>query len=72
MSSKHIVGFVLLVAGVFIFTTGLNASRSVVDQVSNTVLGRFTDTTSLYMIGGIVSAVCGLLLILFAPRGKRI
>ena len=72
MSSKHVLGFVLLVAGAFIFAAGLNASRSVVDQVSNTFLGRFTDATSLYMIGGIVSAASGLLLILFGSRGKRI
>ncbi|MDX9827133.1 MAG: DUF3185 family protein [Spirochaetia bacterium] len=70
MSSRVIFGFVLLVAGVIAFVYGLNASKSVVEQVSNTFIGRFSEATTWYMIGGIASAVAGLLMVLFGFRGR--
>lgn len=72
MNSQRVLGFVLLVVGILAFAVGLNASHSVTDQVSNTFLGRFTDSTTWYMIGGIAAAVIGLLLVLFGFRGKHI
>jgi uncharacterized membrane protein HdeD (DUF308 family) len=71
MSSKVILGFVLLVGGIIAFGYGLNASKSLVEQVSNTFLGRFSDATSWYMIGGITAAVAGLLMVIFGFRGRR-
>ena len=41
MSLKFILGFVLLVVGVMVFGYGLNASQSLIEQVSNMFLGRF-------------------------------
>lgn len=71
MSSKTILGFVLLVAGSIAFFYGLNASKSLVEQVSNSFVGRFSDTTTWYMIGGIAAAVSGLLIVLTGVRGRR-
>ncbi|HCO48288.1 MAG TPA: hypothetical protein DIT55_02150 [Spirochaetaceae bacterium] len=71
MSSKTILGFVLLVAGSIAFFYGLNASKSLVEQVSNTFVGRFSDATTWYMIGGIAAAAAGLLLVLTGVRGRR-
>jgi hypothetical protein len=70
MTPQRIVGIVLLVAGVAIMIIGMNASHSVADQVSNTFTGRFTQTTTWYIIGGIAAAVFGLLLTLFGPSGR--
>ena len=70
MSSRGILGFVLLIAGIIAFVYGLNASKSVVEQVSNTFIGRFSDATTWYMIGGIASAAAGLLIIMFRFRGR--
>jgi hypothetical protein len=71
MSSKTILGFVLLVVGSIAFFYGLNASKSLVEQVSNTFAGRFSDATTWYMIGGIAAAAAGLLVILTGFRGRR-
>jgi len=70
MSPPRILGIVLLVIGVVVLIIGMNASHSVADQVHNTFTGRFTDTTTWYIIGGIGAAVLGLLLALFGPSGR--
>jgi len=59
MSSQRIAGIVLLVLGIGLLIVGMNSSNSVADQVSNTFLGRFTQTTTMYLIGGAVSAIAG-------------
>ena len=71
MSSQRIVGVVLLIVGVTLLVMGMNASHSVADRVSNTFTGRFTDTTTWYIVGGIAAGLLGLLLILFGSRGKN-
>ena len=71
MDSRRILGFVLLAIGIFAFGIGISSSRSVADQVSNTFIGRFTDTTTWYLLGGIAAAVFGLMLVSFGYRGKK-
>ncbi|MFA5851110.1 MAG: DUF3185 family protein [Spirochaetales bacterium] len=71
MSLKGILGLVLLLVGIFAFVYGLNASNSLVEQLNNTFLGRFSETTTWYIIGGLASAVVGLLLILSGFVRKR-
>ena len=71
MSTQRILGFALLAVGVVLFAMGLNASNSVADQVTNTFLGRFSDSTMWYLIGGAGVGVLGLLLILFGFKAKR-
>jgi choline-glycine betaine transporter len=69
MSTQRIVGIVLLVVGIVLVVTGMNSSHSMVDQVSNTATGRFTDKTQWYIVGGIAMAVVGGLLT-FLGSGK--
>ena len=71
MSLKGILGLVLLLVGIFAFVYGLNASNSLVEQLNTTFLGRFSETTTWYIIGGLASAVAGLLLILSGFVRKR-
>jgi len=71
MSMQRIIGVFLLLVGIFAFVIGLNASNSVTDQFSKAFVGRFTDATTWYMIGGAASAVIGLLLVFYGFRGKR-
>ena len=71
MSPQRIVGTVLLVVGVVLLIIGMNASHSVSDQVSQTFTGRFTQATTWYIIGGIASALFGVLLVLFGVRGRH-
>jgi hypothetical protein len=70
MNPQRIFGIVLLVVGVILLIVGMNASDSVADQVSETFTGRFTRDTMWYIVGGIASALLGLLMVLFGGRGK--
>jgi uncharacterized membrane protein len=70
MNPQRIVGVVLVVVGVILLSVGLNASHSLADQVSNTFTGRFTEATTWYIIGGIASALLGVLMVLVDLRRK--
>lgn len=69
MNERRIVGIVLLVVGVVLGVIGMNSSDSVADQVSQTFTGRLTQATTWYIVGGIGSALLGLLLL--AYRGGK-
>jgi len=69
MSFGRILGVVALVVGIGLLVTGYNASESAVDQLSETFLGRYTDETVWYLIGGIAASLGGLLLLVMG--GKR-
>ena len=70
MNPQRIVGVVLVVVGVILLSVGINASHSLADQVSNTFTGRFTQATTWYVVGGIASALLGLLMVLVDLRRK--
>ena len=69
MSFGRILGVVALVVGVGLLVTGYNASESAVDQLSETFLGRYTDETVWYLIGGVAASLGGVLLLVMG--GKR-
>ncbi len=64
MKTNKIIGLVLLVAGAVLVYFGLNATASPVEEISEAVTGRYSDQTMYYLIGGAVSAVLGLVLLL--------
>ena len=70
MNPQRIVGVVLVVVGVILLSVGINASHSLADQVSNTFTGRFTQATTWYIVGGIASALLGVLMVLVDLRRK--
>jgi drug/metabolite transporter (DMT)-like permease len=69
MQPSRILGVVLFVVGVVLLGFGYHASNALVDQVSNTLTGRFTDQTMWYFILGAAAAIGGALLALFGKRG---
>jgi succinate dehydrogenase/fumarate reductase cytochrome b subunit len=71
MNMQRVAGMILLVVGIVLFIVGLNASDSLADQWSNFFTGQFTDATMWYIIGGIVMAVVGLMLVVFGGRIAR-
>ena len=71
MRTRALIGIGLLVIGLFVFIYGMNASKSLVEQVSNSLTGRYSNTTSWYLIGGIASLAAGALLLLSGLLSKR-
>lgn len=69
MTPPRIIGIVLLVVGIVLLIIGLQASDSVADQISDTFTGKFTKSTTWYILGGIGLALLGLLMS-FVPMGK--
>ena len=68
MNPQRISGIVLLVVGIVLFIVGMNASDSLADRWSDFFTGHFTDATVWYILGGVASAVIGLVLVLFGGR----
>jgi hypothetical protein len=61
----------LLIAGVVLIIVGVAASRSLADNLSSFFTGHLTQKTIWYIVGGIASAVVGLLLALgIIGRGR--
>jgi len=71
MSTTRVVGVLLLIAGVVLIIVGVVASRSLADNLSSFFTGHLTQKTIWYIVGGIASAVVGLLLALgIIGRGR--
>jgi len=68
MSSTKLAALVLIVVGGILLYFGYSASQSALESVSETVTGRFTDQTTLYLVGGAACAVVGVGLLLFGKR----
>ena len=64
MSQKKLIGIALLVVGVILLFFGFNATESVGEELTEAVTGRFSDETMMYLIGGAVAAVIGLVMLL--------
>ena len=71
MNGKRLLGVILLVVGVVLLVLGVKASDSVGDQVSQIFRGHFTDRTTWYIVGGLVLALVGLAMAMFARRRRR-
>ena len=71
MSPQRMIGIVILVVGVIVMVVGMNMSHSAGDQLSNTFTGKFTDTTTWYIIGGIGAGLLGLLMTVFGSGGRH-
>ncbi len=68
MPAQRILGLVLLVVGIVLLIFGYNASQSITEQSMETLTGRYTDTTTGYVIAGAAAAVAGLGLLAFGRR----
>jgi hypothetical protein len=68
MSTARLAGLVLIVVGGILLYFGYNASETAIESVTETVTGRFSDQTTLYLIGGAACAVVGAGLLLFGKK----
>jgi hypothetical protein len=62
------IGIALLVVGVILLVWGVNASESVGSKISETFTGSPTDKSIWLIIGGVVSGITGLGLLVFTGR----
>lgn len=68
MHWTRILGIALIVIGAIMLFMGWSATDSLTEQATEAIAGRYTDDTRLYLIGGAVSAVVGLLLVVFGAK----
>ena len=64
MNQKSLIGIALLVIGIILVVVGFNATQSPAEELTETFTGRFSDTTMLYLVGGAVAGVIGLVMLL--------
>lgn len=65
MTKNQIIGALCLVIGSVFLAFAYNASNAPVDQLANTLTGRFTDQTMLYLGIGIAGVTVGFLTLMF-------
>lgn len=63
MTPNKLVAVGLIAVGCVLLYFGWQSSQSVVDQVSETLTGRFTDDTMWLVIGGAAAVVVGVVLL---------
>ena len=68
MSTTKLAALVLIVVGGILLYFGYNASGSPLESVTETLTGRYSDQTTLYLIGGAACAVAGVGLLLFGKK----
>jgi len=68
MSTTKLAALVLIVVGGILLYFGYTASESALESVTETVTGRYTDQTTMYLIGGAACAVLGVGLFLFGKK----
>ena len=71
MSPQRILGVALFITGISLLVVGLNASHSMADRMHDTFTGRFTETTTWYIVGGIGVGILGLFMVLFGFGGRN-
>lgn len=71
MTSNRILALVLLVVGLILLFFAYQSSQSLGDQVTEAVTGRFTDSTTWFLILGAASAVAGVGLLLFGKSARK-
>lgn len=70
MNASQILGAAVLVIGVVLLGFAYNASNAPVEQLSDTLTGRYTDQTMWYFVLGIGAAIAGALLVVFGRRQR--
>lgn len=68
MKPFQILGVAVLAVGAVLLGFGYHASNAPLDQLSNTLTGRFTDRTMWYFVIGGGAAIGGAVLLLFGKR----
>lgn len=71
MAINQILALALLVVGTILLFFAYQSSQGLDDQVTEAVTGRFTDSTTWFLILGAASAAAGVGLLLFGRSTRR-
>jgi len=64
MGNQKVIAIVLLVLGAILLYFGFNASQAPVEEIGEALTGKYSDSTMLYLVGGGVAAIAGLVMLL--------
>ena len=64
MKLKSLIGIALLVIGAVVLWVGFNSTQAPAEELTEAFTGQYTDQTMMYLIGGGVVAIIGLVLLL--------
>lgn len=68
LNMKQTFGAAALLLGVVLLVIAYRASNAPIDQLSNTLTGRYTDQTMWYLLIGTATAIAGGALVFFGKR----
>lgn len=68
MTMSRIIGVALFAIGVVVLAFAYNSTKAPLEELSNTITGRYSDETMWYFAVGIAAAVGGGLLAVFGRR----
>ncbi|WP_409522993.1 DUF3185 family protein [Nitrincola sp. MINF-07-Sa-05] len=71
MASNRVLALVLLVVGLILLFFAYQSSQSLDDQVTEAVTGRFTDSTTWFLIIGAASTVAGIGMLMFGKTANQ-
>jgi uncharacterized membrane protein len=63
MSNNKIIGIILLVVGIIALYFGINAANAPMEEMTEALTGQYSDRTMLYLIGGAVAGIAGLVML---------
>lgn len=71
MAGNRVLALVLLVVGLILLFFAYQSSQSLGDQVTEAVTGRFTDSTTWFLIIGAASTVAGIGMLILSGSSRR-
>jgi len=71
MTPRKILGGVLFAVGCLLLVSAFHASQAPLEQLANSLTGRYTDQTIWFLIAGIGCAVGGALLLVAKARSSE-
>jgi len=63
MKQSKLIGVVLLAAGAVALYFGFNATNAPMEEVTEALTGQYSDQTMIYLVGGAVAGVAGLVML---------
>jgi hypothetical protein len=68
MNTTQVIGIAVLTLGILLLVIGLNSSQAPVEQITETLTGRFSDATMWYLVCGGIAIATGAALAFLSRR----